>query len=539
METQTLEMLCLFLLIVVVLFAALAKRLAIPYPILLVLAGLGISFIPHVPRIPLSPNLVFLVFLPPLLYASAWQTNWRDFRLNLVSITMLATGLVGFTVLGVAFFADRFITALDFRSGFLLGAVVAATDAVAATSIASTLSLSPRITGVLEGESMLNDATGLLALEFGIALIFSSHTPTVGEGLLRLLWLITGGLGSGLLLGWLVGILERWIEEGPLEMAVSLIVPYVAYLTANQLHASGVLAVVACGLYLSRQSATYLSAPARLELLSAWKALDFVLNGVVFVLIGLQLPYILAGIHEYSFWTLLLYGLTFSLILIALRMIWVFPGAYVSLWIRRKLLRQQVTTPDAKSIFVVGWAGMRGVLALAAAFSLPQTLSDGRPFAQRNLILFLTFSIILVTLVGQGLSLPLLIRRLGLAGNREAEHEERIARRAILTQAIASLEHERNTATGDQAHDIDDLLHRYRHRLEAVAEIDPNSTTTPQSPAKISTRQQRLTTLTLNTIAVERRSLNQLREDGSIGDEVLRRLERELDLTETNFETQS
>jgi len=539
METQTLEMLCLFLLIVVVLFAALAKRLAIPYPILLVLAGLGISFIPHVPRIPLSPDLVFLIFLPPLLYASAWQTNWRDFRLNIVSITMLATGLVVFTVLGVAFFADRFITTLDFRSGFLLGAVVAATDAVAASSIASTLGLSPRTTSILEGESMLNDATGLLALEFGIALIFSSHTPSIGESVLRLLWLIAGGLGSGLLLGWLVGILERWIEEGPLEMAVSLIVPYVAYLTAEQLHASGVLAVVACGLYLSRQSATFLSAPARLELLSAWKALDFVLNGVVFLLIGLQLPYILAGIHEYSFWTLLLYGLTFSLILIALRMIWVFPGAYVSLWIRRKLLRQQVTTPDAKSIFVVGWAGMRGVLALAAAFSLPQTLSDGRPFAQRNLILFLTFSIILVTLVGQGLSLPLLIRRLGLAGNREAEHEERIARRAILTQAIASLEHERNTATGDQAHDIDDLLHRYRHRLEAVAEIDPNSTTTPQSPAKISTRQQRLTTLTLNTIAVERRSLNQLREDGSIGDEVLRRLERELDLTETNFETQS
>jgi len=253
------------------------------------------------------------------------------------------------------------------------------------------------------------------------------------------------------------------------------------------------------------------------------------------------LPYILAGIHEYSFWTLLLYGLTFSLILIALRMIWVFPGAYVSVWIRRKLLRQHVITPDVKSIFVVSWAGMRGVLALAAAFSLPQTLSDGRPFAQRNLILFLTFSIILVTLVGQGLSLPPLIRLLGLAGNRESEQEERIARCAILTQAIASLEHQRDTATEDEAHDIEDLLHRYRHRLEAVAEKEPNpdSTTTPHSPTEISTRQQRLRALILNTLAVERRSLNQLREDGSIGDEVLRRLERELDLTETNFETQS
>jgi Na+/H+ antiporter len=510
-------------------FAGLAKRLGVPYPILLVLAGLFISFIPHVPRVPLNPDLVFLVFLPPLLYAAAWQTNWRDFRRNILSISMLATGLVGFTVLGIAFFADHFITALDFRSGFLLGAVVAATDAVAATSIARSLGLSPRVTGILEGESLLNDATGLLALEFGLALLLNGHTPSIAEGSLRLLWLIAGGIGLGILLGYIMTFVERWISDGPLEMAVSIIVPYVAYLAAEELRTSGVLAVVACGLFLSRRRSDYLSPPARLEILSAWKALDFVLNGVVFVLIGLQLPYILAGIRAYSAGTLLLYGFSFSLMLIALRMIWVFPGAHVSTWIRRNILHQNLGIPDTKSVFVVGWTGMRGVVALAAAFSLPETLADGRPFEQRNLILFLTFSIILVTLVLQGLTLPPLIRKLGLDGNRETEQEEIETRRKILTEAISFLQQNRDVASEDQLHDIDDLLHRYRHRLEEICDVDAHSPTADASNDRGK--------LIRETVAVERRTLQRLHETDSIGDIVLRRLERELDLTETRYES--
>jgi len=538
LDTHTLELVCLFLLIVVVLFATLAKRIRVPYPILLVLAGLGISFIPHVPRIPLSPDIVFLVFLPPLLYAGAWQTNWRDFRNNIVSITMLAVGLVGFTVLGVALFADRFIPALDFRSGFLLGAIVAATDAVAATSIARTLGLSPRITGILEGESLLNDATGLLALEFGIALIFSDQQPTPAASILRLLWLIVGGLGTGLLLGLIVCTVERWVDDGPLEMAISLIVPYVAYLSAETLHSSGVLAVVVCGLYLSRHSAAFLSAPARLEVLSAWRALDFILNGVVFLLIGLQLPYVLAGLHEYSLWTLLRYGIAFSAILIALRMAWVFPGAHVSAWFRRHVLHQAAAAPDARSVFVVGWTGMRGVLALAAAFSLPQNLSDGRPFAQRNLILFLTFSIILITLVGQGLTLPPLIRALGLDGNREADDEELAARRALISAAITSLETQRaQSPDADTTHDIDDLLDRYRHRLEVILERETGAHLTPPSaqPSSVAVRNRQRIDLIREAAATERSTLHRLRDEGTVGDDVLRRLERELDLTDARL----
>ena len=539
-DIHTLEILGLFLLIVVVLFAGLAKRLQLPYPILLVLAGLAISFIPHVPRIPLNSQIVFLVFLPPLLYASAWQTNWREFRRNLVSISMLATGLILFTVLGIAFFADHFVTALDFRSGFLLGAVIAATDAVAASSIARTLGLSPRLTALLEGESLLNDATGLLALEFGLALLLSSGSVSIHEGIFRLLWLIAGGLGTGLLLGRIMAIVESWISDGPLEMATSIIVPYVAYLAAEEIRASGVLAVVACGLYLSRRSASFLKPTARLELMSAWKALDFILNGIVFLLIGLQLPYILAGIHEYSAWTLLLYGLSFSLVLIVLRMVWVFPGAYVSFWIQRHLLRQDVPTPAAKSIFVLGWSGMRGVLALAAAFSLPETLSDGRPFAQRSLILFLTFSIILVTLVGQGLTLPPLIRFLGLSGNTEVAEEELTARYTLFTSAIDFLKLRRASAPESDLHDIDDILHRYQHRLEAISVSDrlshargrPDDTTQAAAHRHLLRNQ-----LVLETVAVERRTLLDLQDKGTVGDEVLRNLERELDLTESRYES--
>lgn len=541
MDTHTLETLCLFLLIVVALFAGMAKRLNVPYPILLVLAGLGISLVPHVPRVPLNPDLVFNVLLPPLLYAAAWQTNWREFQRNIVSISMLAVGLVGFTVLGIAFFADHFITALDFKSGFLLGAVVAATDAVAATSIARSLGLSPRVTGLLEGESLLNDATGLLALEFGLALLLNGTAPSVTEGSLRLVWLIAGGIGTGLLLGYIMTFIERWIEDGPLEMAVSIIVPYVAYLAAEQVRASAVLAVVACGLFLSRRSPGFLTASARLEIMSAWKALDFMLNGIVFVLIGLQLPYILAGIRGFSVWTLLLYGAIFSLMLIALRMIWVFPGAYISAWIRRVVFRSDVAMPPTKkNIFVVGWTGMRGVVSLAAALSLPTTLSDGVPFEQRNLILFLTFSIIFVTLVMQGLSLPPLIRWLGIGGNAEEQQEELTARFRVLSAAIAAIEKAPASMDEPELHDVEDLLHRYKHRLEAITVFDriSHSPGSVDEQAQItSERHHRRSELIRQIIAVERRTLLELRDEGTAGDDVLRRLERELDLTETRYET--
>jgi monovalent cation/hydrogen antiporter len=528
-DSHVLQRVGILLLAIIAFFAGLARRLKVPYPILLVLAGLILSFLPHIPRVPLSPDIVFFVFLPPLLYAAAWQTDSRGFRQNLLSISMLATGLVAFTVLGIAFFADRFITELDFRAGFLLGAVVAATDAVAATSIARSLGLAPTITSILEGESLLNDATALLALEFGLSLLLQNHVPTIGSALLSLLWLVAGGVGIGLIIGQVFYFCERFIEEGPLEMVVSVIVPYVAYLTAEQLHCSGVICVVTCGLFLSRRSATYLSAPARIQILASWEALDFVLNGLVFLLIGLQLPYILPGIRGYGTGRLALDGLLFSLVLIALRLIWVFPGAAFSVFIRRRLLHQQVPTPSAKGVFVVGWTGMRGVVSLAAALSLPYTLSNGQPFAQRNLILFLTFSIIFVTLVLQGLSLPPIIRALGLTGSHEEEHEELTARRILLQRALTSLQEHLSNPGEDNHHDLEDLIHLYEDRLEATR--DPSSEPTSVDTARNSRRAQ----LHLGAVAVERSALLDLRDRCLVSDDVLRRLEYELDLDETRF----
>ena len=260
---QTLQFVVILLLVFVVAFGALARRLETPYPIVLLLAGLLLGFLPGIPRITLDPDVVFFVLLPPLLYAGAWTTSWRDFSYNLVSILSLTFGLVAFTVLGVALAARSAFAGFDWRLGIVLGAVVAPTDAIAATSIARRLGLPRRIVDVLEGESLLNDATGLLALEFGM--VVYGQTPGIAESALRLLWLSAGGIGIGLLLGRLVEWFELRIDDGPIEITVSILVPYAAYLAAQTVRASGVLAVVAVGLYLSRQSTRFFSPRVRIQ----------------------------------------------------------------------------------------------------------------------------------------------------------------------------------------------------------------------------------------------------------------------------------
>src|ERR1700678_4465814 len=290
--------------------------------------------------------------------------SWREFRRNAVVIGLLAVGLVGFTVWGVAEFSDRFITALYWKPGILLGAVVATTDAIAATSIAKAVGLPRRIVDILEGESLLNDATGLLALEIGLAIMVRGEMPTFSGGLIRLVYLVVGGLGIGLLIGVVVGWLEMFIDDGPVELVVTLVAPYAAYLAGERAKASGVLAVVACGIYMSRKSATFFSATARLQVLGAWEALTFMLNGLVFVLIGLQLPYVLAGIHgRYSLGTLVLYGASLSAVLIALRIAGVFPSMKIASFVERRWLGHKEEPLATKEVFIVGWTGMRGVLA--------------------------------------------------------------------------------------------------------------------------------------------------------------------------------
>jgi Na+/H+ antiporter len=527
---HTVQVIVLFLLFLVAVFAAIAQRIKIPYPILLTLAGVAIAFVPHVPRIPLQPDLVFLIFLPPLLYAAAWQTNWREFRRNFVYIAMLAFGLVAFTVLGIAAFSDHFVTALDWKSGLVLGAVVSTTDAVAASALASRIGLPQHIVDILEGESLVNDATGLLALEFGLGILLRDQAPGAGPGTLRFLWLLGGGIGIGLIIAVVTRWFERFIEDGAIEMAVSVIVPYAAYLAAEEAHSSGVLAVVACGLYLSRYSATFLSPAARLQVTGAWASLNFILNGLIFVLIGLQLPYILAGISQYSHWTVVKYGLAFAVVLIVLRLIWMFPSALFARLVRKHLMHQPRPLLNYREVFLVGWTGMRGVVALAAAISLPATLGDGRPFAQRDLIVFLTFSTIFVTVVLQGLTLAPLIRVLKLASHEPGCDEEILARRTVLEEIIRHLQSEEvHTKTASDRHGYEDLLDRYRDRLEALSGSEDEA---PQTDPELFRKRQQMY---LKTIQRERSILLRLRNQGTIGDDVQRRLERELDLSESRF----
>src|SRR5215831_118574 len=524
------EVLLLMLLVFVVLFAALARKLSTPYPIVLVVAGLLLSFVPGIPRIPLNPEVIFLAVLPPLLYAAAWNTSWRDFKANLVSILLLAFGLVGFTVLGVARTAHWVFPGFDWRLGLVLGAVVATTDAIAATSIAKRLSLQQRIVDVIEGESLVNDATGLLALEVAIGILVSGRTPTPLAASARLVYLIVVGIAIGLLVALLVAWFEKYLDDGPIEIVISILTPYAAYLAAESVRASGVLAVVACGLYLSRRSSQFLSAAVRLQAWAVWDSLTFVINGLTFVMIGLQLPYVLAGIHDHSLGQLLKYGALFSGIVIVLRLFWLFPGAYLAYFIRTRLLGQSYPFPSLRQIFIVGWTGMRGVVALAAALALPEYLGNRQPFPHRDLIVFLTFSVILVTLVLQGLTLPPLIRALGLSGSgSDLEGEEGEARRLITSSALTYLEGLRGSDGAEFAAVYDDLSHRYARRLAALGKE------TGESDALSGKELSRYRELLGEMLRLERKTAVQLRNEGRINDEVLRKLEHELDLSETRL----
>lgn len=529
MRVQTLELVVLLLLVFVALFASIARRLQTPYPIGLVIGGLALGFIPGIPRINLDPDIVFFVLLPPLLYAAAWTTSWRDFSYNLISILLLAVGLVAFTVVGIALVANSSFPGFDWRLGIVLGALVAPTDAVAATTIARRLGLPRRIVDVLEGESLVNDATGLLALEFGLAMVVQGESPTVLSGVLRLLWLIAGGIAVGLVVGRIVEWIEKQIDDAPIEITISILVPYAAYFAGQQVRASGILAVVASGLYLSRQSARFFSPRVRIQIYSVWRALTFILNGLAFVLIGLQLPYVVAGIRgRYGWGTLLLSGLIFSAVVILLRLLWVYPGARLAYFLRRRLLGQKEPTPPLRHSFVVGWTGMRGVVALAAALALPRVVADGTPFPQRDLIVFLTFSVILVTLVAQGLTLPLVIRALGLAADQGPSCEEVEARRIVLESALGHLQDARKKDDPEVTGVYDDLAQHYQDRLKGLSPPDGEDEGRGKS-------RQRADELTRELLQIERATALRLRNEGRISDEVLRQLEHDVDLREARF----
>src|SRR6266700_480312 len=452
------------LLVAIVILATLATRLRIPYAILLVLGGLLLGFVPGLPTITINPELFLVLFLPPLIYSSAWLTSWREFRANLRPILQLSLGLVLVTTVAIAVVAHT-IAGLSWPVAFVLGAVVSPTDAVAASATAQQLGLPRRIVTVIEGESMVNDATGLVIYRFAVAaLVMGSFS--LWQASLQFVIVSLGGLLIGLVIGWPVAWLHRHLDDAPIEITINLLTPYAAYLLANALQVSGVLAVLSAGLYLSRQSSHFFSSNTRLQANAVWNVLVFLLNGLVFLLIGLQLRSILAALAGPSLLTLIWQALLISLAVIAVRLAWVFPAASVPRLVSPRL-RARDPYPGWRQVAIVAWVGMRGGLSLAAALALPLTLTSGVPFPRRDLVIFFTFPVILVTLVGQGLSLSPVIRLLGLEQDSSLEREHALAHLVAARAALSRLDELTTEAWVPE----DALLHlrsHYEKKLEAL-----------------------------------------------------------------------
>lgn len=518
----------LAIMLAVVVLSLLARRLHIPYPIFFVIGGTLLGFIPGLPSVRLNPELIFLLVLPPLLFPAALFTSWRDFRANSRPILLLAVGLVLFTTVIVAFLAKYYFH-LPLAVGFVLGAIISPPDAIAATAIAERLRLPHRIVTVLEGESLVNDATALVTYRLaiiGVSTGFFSWA-TAGE-----LFLITsiGGIFLGLVIGWLADQFHRHVDDPPIEITFSLLTPFVAYLAAERLHVSGVLSVVSAGVYLGWRTPEILSFQTRLQGGPVWNMVEFLLNGFVFILIGLQLPDILHRLaaDHYSLGLLIRYASLITLAIILIRMVWIFPAAYLPRFLF-KSIRRRDPYPSWQSIVIVGWTGMRGVVSLAAALALPLYKADGTPFPGRDLVLFLTFVIIFATLVLQGLSLPSLIRWLGLKDDGSTEKEERQARLQANEAALVRL----NQMTEPDPMRLE-ALNRLRIEYEDhIVQLRSEETQKAGAPLRLfSSEYERLSLVALQQ---ERRTIIKLRNNGTINDEALRRIQRDIDLAEARL----
>src|ERR1700733_3382578 len=445
METEFIrgESIFLLLLLFIAVFAGAARRLRVPYPILLTIIGGILGTLPIFPNIALEPNLVFFVLLPPLLFAAGWQLSWREFQANFSRILRLAVGLVMFTILILIAGRRWLLPGFDWQSALLLGAIIGATDAIAATAIARRLGLPRRIVDILEAESLVNDGTGLLAFQFSLGILLSGHTPTVIEGIGKLVYLSGGGVLIGFLIGYFVSKLERWIDDGPIEIVVSILICYTVYIAAQRLHTSGVLAVIACSMLMSRESHRFMSPQVRLQFAGVWDVMTFVLNGVVFILIGLQLPLVRSQLSGIGIWRLLEAGVIFSTSIVLLRLVWIFAETYAVYLYCRLRRHTNNPAPRPRELLVLGWGGMRGVLSLAAAFSVPYSLANGTSFGQRSMIVYLTFCLIVTSLVLQGLTMPSLIRLMAIDSSNDEEREERQARRRLVEEVLRYLNRRR------------------------------------------------------------------------------------------------
>ena len=514
----------IILLAIVTALAQVTDRIRVPYPVMLVLAGIAIGLIPGLPIVSLDSDVVFLLFLPPVLYSAAWNTSLTDFTESIRPISMLAFGCVLFTTTLVAVVAHYFIPGFGWAESFVLGAIISPPDAVAATAATKGLKLPKRIITILEGESLVNDATGLIAYRYAIAAV---ATGSFIFWLVAINFLYVAIIGT--VVGLSVGVVFRWIHKITPNNAITdttftLLAPFTAYLLAEEIHTSGVLSVVACGLFLSYYSSEIFDHGTRLQARAVWETVIFLVNGIIFILIGLQLPVILQNIGSHTLGEVLWYGAIISIATIVVRLIWIYPGAYLPRWLS-KSIRQKEVRPSFGGVTVVGWAGMRGVVSLAAALALPLTIGNGIQFPNRDLIIFLTFCVIFATLVLQGLTLPVLIRWFKIKDDDSHSKHDQEARLQIAFSVIEHIEMNYGLLPDEV---LNQIKSKYEIRIQRIQKDSTDRKMTDEEIREFLRIQKEL-------LRKERDEIRKLRKEKKLAEEVLRKIEYELDLEESRL----
>jgi Na+/H+ antiporter len=513
------------LLLGVATLAVAARVLGVPYPITLVVGGSVIGFVPGVPSVELEPELVLLIFLPPLLYGAAFFTSLRDLRRNARPIALLAIPLVGVTMAAVAVVAHEVI-GLGWGEAFVLGAIVSPTDAVAPAEIMRRIGAPRRLLTVVEGENLTNDWTALVLYRFAVAAVVTGSFSLV-EATGKFVLTGLAGVAIGLAAGWIIKEVRSRIDDPPTEITISILSGYAAYLPAEQVEASGVIAAVTVGIYMGWHTPQLTTPIMRIQGVSVWEILTFLLNALLFLLIGLQLPTVIEDISGYSAGELILWGALVSGVVIAVRLLWGFTVTYLIRAIDRRAV-QRARRASARERLVVGWAGMRGSVSLAAALALPLETDAGAPFPERDLIILLAYVVILVTLVGQGLTLGPLIERLGVQDDGAEEREEVAARVRLAEAALARVEELRaeDWAREDTLDRVRGMYDYRRRRFAAREDGDGDS---------YEERTSAYQRVMYELFDAQREELIALRNRGDISDEVRRRVERELDLEESRL----
>lgn len=514
-----------YLILIILALVMLANRLRLAYPIVLVIGGLALSFFAQFSNLTINPDLVFFLFLPPLLYEAAWQVSWKEFWRWRRVITSFAFPIVIITSCVIALVSNALIPGFTLALGFLLGGIISPPDAISATTIMRQVDVPKSTISIAEGESLLNDASSLIVFRFALAAVVTgqfSFQQAAGSFFL----VVFVGIAIGLLVGAIFYGIHRWLPTTPpIEIVLTLVTPYCMYYAAEHFHFSGVLAVVSGGLFLSTQRQRLLTYQSRIQGVNVWTNLVFVLNGLVFLFIGLQLPPVVRQLGAVSLSSAIGYGLAISLVLMLTRLLSTYGAALFTRWVSRFITVAEAN-PGWKGPLILGWAGMRGVVSLAAALSIPIVMREGQPFPHRNLILFITFIVILITLVFQGLTLPWLIRKLNMPDRftaiPEAE-QERLIQQTITETSLRFLEEESEDDKLSNKH-VANLYERLNIDLKALDQMPDEGGSTP---AVADFRR-----IYLDLLQQQRNALNALNHQAEFDEELIRKYLALIDLDE-------